>query len=78
MDADFTRVTVKVNCSGSWANLAICSTDECDKVKAACEAIGSAVASPIKFKIVDADGGTIEEYSPVQGKRCWHEPKRRA
>lgn len=77
-EKDFARVTFKVNASGSWATLVGCSTDHYDKVKAACETIANASESRISFKVVDADGGTLEEYSPVQGQRCWHEPKRRA
>lgn len=30
----------------------------------------------IRFKVVDADGGVIEQYGPTKpnGITCWHEP----
>lgn len=75
-ERDFTRVTFKVNAAGSWATLVNCDVDEVDAVKAACAVI--AKAGHVKFKYVDAAGGTIEEYSqPRAGMLyAWHEPKR--
>lgn len=60
-DPDFTRVTFKINVSGSWANLVTCDTDRIDEVKAACEVIANA-GNGAKFKILDAAGGEIESY----------------
>ena len=41
-EPDFSRVTFKVNGSGSWANLATVTTEHYDEVKAACEVIAKA------------------------------------
>lgn len=76
-DPDFSKVTFKVNASGSWANLVTCDVERIDEVKKACEVL--AKGSRIKFKYVDSDGGTIEIYDYVQNGRhgyYWHEPKR--
>ena len=76
-DPDFSKVTFKVNTSGSWANLVTCDADRVDEVKKACEVI--AKGSRIKFKYVDAAGGTIEEFGYVMNGYhgvCWHQPKR--
>jgi hypothetical protein len=78
-DPDFTRVTFKINTSGSWANLVTCSTDQIDEVKASCEKIAKAgVNGGAKFKIVDAAGGEIERYgyNPRSCKTGWHTPGR--
>lgn len=77
-DPDFSRVTFKVNTAGSWANLVTCDTDRVEEVKAACAIIAS--GSRVKFKYVDACGGTIEEYGPSHrtGLRDWRAPKGRA
>lgn len=71
-ERDFSRVTFKVNCSGSWANLVACDTKHYDEVKAACAVI--AQAGGVRFKVLDADGGEIECYDRSNG---WHAPKRR-
>lgn len=60
-DRDFSRVTFKVNVSGSWANLVTCNTERIDEVKAACETIAKA-GNGAKFKILDACGGELEHY----------------
>lgn len=71
-ERDFNQVTFKLNTSGSWANLVTCDSKRIDEVKAACVAI--AQAGCVKFKYVDAAGGTIEEYAGRLGG--WCEPKR--
>ena len=73
-DPDFSKVTFKVNASGSWANLVTCDTARIDEIKKACEVI--AKGTSIKFKYVDADGGTCEVYGWNGYANCWHEPKR--
>lgn len=74
-ERDFTRVTFKVNAAGSWATLVNCGGDEVDVVKAACAVI--AKAGHVKFKYVDAAGGTIEGYGPDRhGRYDWRTPKR--
>ena len=76
-DKDFTRVQVKIKVAGSWANLVYCSVDHYDEVKLTCEQLAKIHQGSINFKIVDADGGTIEQYTPKppNGKREWHEPR---
>jgi hypothetical protein len=71
-DPDFSKVTFKVNAAGSWANLVTCDAVRIDEVKKACEVI--AKGSRIKFKYVDADGGTCEVYGWNGAATCWHEP----
>jgi len=75
-EKDFSRVSFKVNASGSWANLVTCDTAHYDDVKKACEVIAKA-SGRIKFKVLDADGGEIEYYgSDGSGSYGWHETKR--
>lgn len=78
-DPDFTRVTFKINVSGSWASLVTCDTDHIDEVKAACEVIANA-GNGAKFKILDSIGGEIESYgyNKRTGLVCWHAPGRAA
>lgn len=72
-DPDCTRVTFKINVSGSWANLVTCDTKRIDEVKAACETIANA-GNGAKFKMLDAIGGEIESYgwNKRTGLVCWH------
>ena len=53
------RVQFKVNCSGSWANLAPATPENYDTIKAACLMIS--IASGVKFKAVNASDETIME-----------------
>jgi len=78
MDKDFSYVQFKVNVSGSWANLVYCHADQYDQVKEACTSLAKANRGSIRFKSVDAAGGTIEQYGPVppNGQNVWHEPPR--
>lgn len=76
-DRDFTRVSFKVNVSGSWANLVTCTTDRIDAVKAACVVLDQA-GNGAKFKILDAAGGEIERFDRNTRNGCsdWHAPRR--
>ncbi len=76
-DPDFTRVSFKINVSGSWASLVTCDSELIDEVKAACEAIAKA-GNGAKFKILDACGGEIESYgyNKRTGLTCWHQTRR--
>lgn len=79
MERDFSVVAIKVNCSGSWANLVTVPAARYDEVKAACTVLAGAHRGPIRFKAIDAAGGVIEEYSPMppSGICEWHEPRHR-
>lgn len=76
-ERDFSRVTFKVNVSGSWANLVTCDSERIDDVKAACETIAQA-GNGAKFKILDAAGGELESYGYDRRNGCyqWHAPTR--
>lgn len=76
-ERDFSKVTFKVNAAGSWAKLVTVDISRIDEVKAACAVIGNGTG--VRFKYVDAEGGTIEQFGYVQTGThgyCWHEPKR--
>lgn len=74
-ERDFSMVTFKLNTAGSWANLVTCDQERYDEVKNACAIIAS--TGRVKFKVVDAAGGTVEEYGPDRrGQYVWHKPKR--
>lgn len=75
-EMDFTRVMFKANVSGSWANVCYCPADRIDAVKDACEVLASAHGGSIRFKILDAAGGVIEQYAPMKpsGVSGWHTP----
>lgn len=47
------RYQIKVNVSGSWANLCSCPPDRLDAVKAACEQLAFALDHGIVFKVID-------------------------
>lgn len=47
------RYQIKVNVSGSWANLCSCPPDRLDAVKAACEQLAFALDHGIVFKVLD-------------------------
>ncbi|MFN4325211.1 MAG: hypothetical protein ACK4FP_04925 [Azonexus sp.] len=71
---------IKVNVSGSWANLVTCSPKRLGEVKAACEALAAAHLGAISFKVVDNDQGiTTEQFSqpPRAGEpHGWYIPRR--
>jgi len=75
-ERDFSRVQLKINTAGSWANVISYPVDRYVEVKEACEVLAEAQGRNVRFKIVDAEGGTIELYGPTKpsGIICWHEP----
>jgi hypothetical protein len=75
-EKNFSRVLLKVNTAGSWANVVSYDVARYDEVKAAAEVLAKANGRSIRFKILDADGGVIEQYGPTKpnGLICWHEP----
>lgn len=76
-EKDFSRVLLKINTAGSWANVVSYNVAHYDEAKAACEVLAKAHGRSIRFKILDAAGGVIEQYGPTKpnGHICWHEPK---
>lgn len=75
-EKDFSRVQLKINTAGSWANVGSYKVEYYCAVKAACEVLANALGSNVRFKIVDAEGGVIEQYGPIKlsGHICWHAP----
>ncbi len=75
-DKDFSRVQIKVNTAGSWANVVSCSVAHYAEVKVALEVLAKAQGRNVRFKILDAEGGVIELYGPTKprGCVCWHAP----
>lgn len=47
------RYTVKVNVSGSWANMVNCPEHKLDDVKEACQRLAEICGHGIAFKIID-------------------------
>ena len=45
------RYQIKVNVSGSWANLCSCPPDRLDAVKAACETLAAALDHGVAFEV---------------------------
>lgn len=70
---------IKVNVSGSWANLVSCAPKRLGEVKVACEQLATAHLGPIAFKVIDTDRGiTVEQFSnpPRTGEPYgWHAPR---
>lgn len=68
---------IKVNSSGSWANLVpVVATNRIEAAKAACEALALASVGDIAFKIVQ-DGETIAQLHkvPRAGEpHGWYQP----
>lgn len=78
MERDFSKVTIKLNASGSWANLAVVDVERLEEAKTACETLAVLHRSgSLRFKTLDAEGGVIEQYGPTgcNGMPAWHEPK---
>lgn len=75
-EKDFSRVLLKINTAGSWANVVSFDVARLDEVKAACVVLANAQGRSVRFKILDAEGGVIEQYGPVKphGHVSWHEP----
>ncbi len=72
------RLYIKVNTAGSWANLVSCEPGRIEYVKSACESLAVAGGGHMKFKICDADGMLIEQYNhiPEPGRPFgWHRPQ---
>lgn len=71
---------IKVNVSGSWANLVSVAPKRLGEVKAACEQLAVAHLGPIAFKVIDTDRGlTIEQFSnpPKAGEPYgWYQPRK--
>lgn len=72
------RYQIKVNASGSWANLCSSPADRLDAVKAACEQLAFALDHGIVFKIIDCQTDqAIALYNnrPRAGQpHGWHVP----
>ncbi len=51
------RYQIKVNVSGSWANLCDCPLHRLEAVKAACELLAACLDHGIAFKVIDAASG---------------------
>ena len=79
MEKDFSQINIRVNTSGSWANLAVVNADDFDKAKDVLTELATLHRGAIRFKALDAEGGIIEQYAPTghNGVSNWHEPKRR-
>lgn len=75
------RYQIKVNVSGSWANLCSCPPEKLDAVKAACEQLASALDHGIAFKVLDCQSeAVVAQYNnrPRAGEpNGWHVPKAR-
>lgn len=71
---------IKVNVSGSWANLVSFAPNRAGEVKAACELLAAHHLGPIAFKCIDGDTGqTLAQFSsiPRAGEpHGWYAPKR--
>lgn len=59
-DPDFGKIKLKLNASGSWANVGVFRVDDYDRVKTACLILAESSTSRLKFKLVDAVGGELE------------------
>lgn len=69
-------VMIKVNVSGSWANLVWCDASNYEAVKDACEVLAQAAGHAVRFRAIDVSGGDIAHFdAPEKGAMpCWHEP----
>lgn len=74
------RYAIKVNASGSWANLVSCPPDRLDAVKAACEQLASACDHGLAFKILDCQTEQVVAHynnRPRTGEpHGWYRPQR--
>lgn len=75
------RYQIKVNVSGSWANLCSCPPEKLDAVKAACEQLAFALDHGIVFKVIDCASETVAALynkRPRTGEpHGWHVPQAR-
>lgn len=73
------RYAIKVNVSGSWANLCSCPPERLDAVKTACESLASAIDHGIVFKVIDCKTNVIAatyNNRPRPGElHGWHAPR---
>lgn len=71
-----TQVMIKVNVSGSWANLVWCDAGNFEAVKDACEGLAQAAGHAIRFRAIDVAGGDLAHYGPPEkgAAPCWHKP----
>lgn len=74
------RYQIKVNVSGSWANLVVCLERKLAECKMACEVLGAANRGQAAFKVYDHETGQLlEQYftKPAAGQRYgWHAPQK--
>lgn len=79
MDKDSSRIQIKVNTAGSWANLIHCDATRFAAAKAACAGLAEAHLGLIRFKALDEAGDVIEQYDDYvrgSGPR-WYKPETR-
>lgn len=73
------RYSIKVNVSGSWANLCTSPPDRLEAVKVACEQLAFALDHGIVFKVIDcASESVVALYNnrPKAGEpHGWHAPR---
>jgi hypothetical protein len=53
------RLQIKVNVAGSWANLVSVEPAQLANAKAACVQLADAHGGPIAFKVIGADGQAL-------------------
>lgn len=73
------RYAIKVNVSGSWANLCSSPADRLEAVKVACEQLAFALDHGIVFKVIDCNTDQVAALynnRPKAGEpHGWHAPK---
>lgn len=73
------RYTIKVNVSGSWANLCSSPPERLEAVKVACEQLAFALDHGIVFKVIDCKSDQVVALynnRPKPGEpHGWHAPK---
>ncbi len=74
-----TRYAIKVNVSGSWANLCSSPAEKLGEVKAACEQLAFALDHGIVFKVLDCKTEQVVALfnnRPKAGEpHGWHAPR---
>jgi hypothetical protein len=72
------RYQIKVNVSGSWANLCDCPPDRLDAVKGACEQLAGVLDHGIVFRVIDRQTEAVAfqfNNKPRTGEpRGWYVP----
>jgi len=73
------RYQIKVNVSGSWANLCSCPAQRLEAVREACERLAFALDHGIIFKVIDCASNTVSvlyNSRPKAGEpHGWHAPR---